>query len=67
MNICDDDFKATWCWFRKFRHHQCLSAMSLYREGGTIDRNDPELMASLARIYAIVSEYDTSCIYYMNE
>ena len=55
-------------WFRKFHHHQCLSALSLYREGGAIDRNDPELLAaSLERNYAIVNEYDPSCLFYMDE
>ena len=67
MNICDDDFKATWGWFRKFRHRQCLNTISLYGEGGAVDRNDPQLLASLERLYAIVSEYDPSSIYYMDQ
>ena len=44
MNIFDDDFKATWGWFRKFRHRQCLNTINLYGEGGAVDRNDPELL-----------------------
>ena len=67
MNICDDDFKATWGWFRKFRHRQCLNTISLYGEGGAVNRNDPELLASLERLYAIVNEYDASCVYNMDE
>ena len=51
MNISDDDFKATWGWFRKFRHHQCLNTINLYGEGAGINRNDPELLASLERLY----------------
>ena len=32
MNISDDDFKATWGWFRKFHHRQCLNTINLYGE-----------------------------------
>ena len=49
MNICDDDFKATWGWFRKFHHRQCLNAFNL---------NDPELLACLERLYDIVNEHE---------
>ena len=32
MNISYDEFKATWGWFNKFRHHQCLNTIKLYGE-----------------------------------
>ena len=67
MNICDNHFKATWGWFRKFRHRQCLNTISLYGEGGAVDRNDLELLASLERLYSIFNKYDLSCDYNMGE
>ena len=67
MNICDDDFKATWGWFRKFRHRQCLNTISLYGEGGAVDPNDPQLLASLESLYTIVNEYDPHYVYNMDE
>ena len=67
MNILMMISSPTWGWFRKFCHRQCLSAISLYCEGGAIDRNDLELLASLGRIYAIVNEYDPSYIYNMDK
>ena len=67
MDIFYDDFKATWGWFRKFRHRQCLNTISLYGEGGAVDRNDPQLLASLERLYAIVNKYDPHCVYNMDE
>ena len=67
MNISEDDFKATWGWFKKFRHRQCLNTINLYGEGGAVDRNDPELLASLERLYAIVNEYDPNNVYNMDE
>ena len=44
-----------------------MNTISLYGEGGAVNRNDPELLASLERLYAIVNEYDASCVYNMDE
>ena len=67
MNISYDEFKATWGWFNKFRHRQCLNTIKLYGEGGAVNRNDPGLLACLERLYAIVNEYDPSNVYNMDE
>ena len=62
MIICDDDFKETWRWFRKFHHRQCLNTVILYGEGRVIDRDNLELLASLERLYLIVNEYYPSFV-----
>ena len=41
--------------------------MSFYGEGGAIDQNNPELLASLERLYAIVNKYDPRSVYNMDE
>ena len=39
----------------------------MYGEGGAVDRNDPELLDPLERLYLIFNEYDPSSVYNMDE
>ena len=65
MNISYDDLKVVW--FIEFRHYQCLNIVSLNGEGGAIDQNDLELLASLEMVYVTVHEYVLGCVYNMDE
>ena len=41
------DFKASWCWYNKFRKRKGLMQKALYGEGGEVDKNNPNTLAAL--------------------
>ena len=64
--ISQDDFKASWQWFSRFRERRGIQ-LFLHGEGAEVDRENPDLVAALDKLYAIISKYDPENIYKMDE
>ena len=62
--ISQDDFKASWQWFSRFIEIQQLL---LHGEGAEMGREDPDLVAALNKLYAIILKYDLENVHNMDE
>jgi len=56
------DFKASWCWYNKFKIRKGLMQKELYGEGGKVDKDDPNRLAALELQYQKIvnSEVDST-------
>ena len=41
--------------------------MPLHGEGAEVNKNDPELLAAIENLYAIIAQYDPENVYNMDE
>ena len=55
--ILQDDFKASWQWFSRFRKRRGIQQLLLHDEGAEVDRENPNLVAALDKLYAIIAKY----------
>ena len=65
--ISQDDFKASWQWFSRFRERRGIQQLLLHGEGAEVDRENPDLVAALNKLYAIIAKYDSKNVYNMDE
>ena len=61
------DFKASWCWYGKFKKRKGLNQKALHGEGGEVDQNDPNTLAALELLYQEIARYDPEDVYNMDE
>ena len=54
----EGDFKASWQWFNRFRERREIQQLFLHDEGAEVDRQNPDLVAALDKLYAIIAKYD---------
>ena len=57
------NFKASWCWYSKFKKRKGLMQKALYGEGGEVDKNDPNTLAALELLYQEIAKYDPKNVY----
>ena len=67
MNIPEEDFKASWGWFQRFKKRKCLKGLALFGEAAEVNRNDPTLLAQLQELYDTIGEYEYDNVYNMDE
>ena len=67
LSISQDNFKASWQWFSRFRERRGLQQILLHGEGAEVDRESPSLLEALDKLYAIISNYDPENVYNMDE
>lgn len=67
LSISNDDFKASWQWFDRFRTRHGLQKVLLHGEGGEVDKDNPELLAELNGLNALIDQYDSENVYNMDE
>ena len=67
LSISEDDFKASWQWFDRFRARRGLKKVLLHGEGAQVDKDDPELLNELNDLYALIKQYDPENVYNMDE
>lgn len=67
LSIPESDFKASWQWFSRFRVRSGLQKIILHGEETEVNKNDPELLAALENLYAIIAQYDAENVYNMDE
>ena len=48
------DFKASWCWYTKFRKRKGLMQKALYGEGGEVNKDDT--LAALELLYQEIAK-----------
>ena len=65
--ISQDDFKASWQWFSQFRERRVIQQLFLHGEGAEVDRENPDLVEALDKLYAKISKYDLENVYNMDE
>ena len=65
--ISPDYFKASWEWFSRFRKRRGIQQLFLHGEGAEVDRENPDLVAALDKLYAIITKYDPESVYNMDE
>ena len=56
LSISQDDFKASWQWFNRFRARHGLQKVLLHGEGAEVQKDDPELLAALSDLSAIIEQ-----------
>ena len=57
LAVLEEYFKASWQWLSRFRAHRGLQKLLLH-EGGEVNKDDPELLATLSKLYAVIEQYD---------
>ena len=62
-----DDFKASGPWFSQFRECCEIQQLLLHGEGVEVDGENPDLVAALDKLYAIIAKYDPENVYNMDE
>jgi hypothetical protein len=67
LSIPKSDFKASWQWLSRFRARHGLQKMLLHEEGTEVNKNNPELLATLKELYRIIAQYDPENVYNMDE
>ena len=65
--ISQDDFKASWQWFSRFRECRGIQQLILHSEVAQVDRENPDLVSALDKLYALISKYDLENIYNMDK
>ena len=61
--ISQDDFKASWQWFSRFRERRGIQQLFTVKEQIEVDRENPDLVAALDKLYTIISKYDLENVY----
>ena len=61
------DFKASWQWFNRFRERREIQQLFLDGEGAEVDRQNPDLVAALDKLYVIIAKYDHENIHNMDK
>ena len=67
LNIAEEDFKASWGWLANFRARKGLGSILLYGEEAEIDKESPELLSRLNRLYDVIRQYPAQSVYNMDE
>ena len=67
LAISQNDFKASWHWFERFRAHHGLKKVLLHGEGAQVEKDDPQLLTELNDLYALIEQYDPENVYNMDE
>ena len=67
LSISQDDFKASWQWFSRFRERRELQQLLLHGEVAEVDKENPNLLEALDMLYGITSEYDPQNVYNIDE
>ena len=67
FRISSHDFCASCGWLRNFRKRHSLSSISLFCEGGEVDKNNPVLLADIGRLKAEIDKFDAENVYNMDE
>ena len=67
MKLSLDDFKCSPGWYSGFSKRFNLQTASLFGEGGDVDKNDPQLLESLNKLYGVISHYPPERVYNMDE
>ena len=67
LNIAEGDFKASWGWLENFRTCKGLGSILLYGEEAEIDKESPELLSRLNRLYDVIRQYPAQNVYNMDE
>jgi len=60
-------FKASWGWYEKFRKRWGLKSVLLHGEGADVDKENPELLVALEKLYQLIGEYDPNWVFNMDE
>jgi hypothetical protein len=55
LSIPESDFKASCQWLNRFRMRHGLQKMLLHEQGAEVNKNDPELLATLEELYGIIT------------
>ncbi|XP_014768799.1 uncharacterized protein LOC106868168 [Octopus bimaculoides] len=63
LSISENDFKASWQWLNRVRHG--LQNVLLHGKGAEMNKEDPELLAALNDLYAVMEQYDAEDVYSM--
>ena len=48
--ISQDDHKASWQWFSRFRERRKIQQLFFHSEGAEVDRENPDLVAALDKL-----------------
>jgi hypothetical protein len=67
LSILEFEFKASWQCLSRFRARHGLQRMLLHGEGIKVNKNDPELLATLEELYEIIAQYDPKNVYNMDK
>ena len=67
QGISEDDFKCSWKWLSRFRNRRGIGSMLLHGEGAEVDKDNPELLEALDKLYHIIREYAPENVYNMDE
>ena len=59
--------EGEWQWLSRFRERRGLQKVRLHGEGAEVDKEDPNLLAALDDLYAIISKCDAKNVYNMDE
>ena len=54
-------------WFSRFRERCGIQQLFFHSEGAEVDRENPDLVAALDKLYAIISKYDLENVHNMDE
>ena len=64
--ISQDDFKASWDGLADLERRG-IQQLLFHGEGAEVDRENPDLVAALDKLYAIIAKYDPKNVYNMDE
>ncbi|KAF5185902.1 Tigger transposable element-derived protein [Thalictrum thalictroides] len=67
LSIPETEFKASWQWLSRFRARHGLNKMLLHGECAEVDKDDPELLASLDNLYELINKFEHENVYNMDE
>jgi hypothetical protein len=67
LSIPEFDIRASWQWLSRFRARHGLQKMFLHEQGIEVNKNNPELLATLEELYEIIMQYDLKNVYNMDE
>jgi hypothetical protein len=67
LNIAEGGFKASWFWLENFRARKGLGSILLYGEEAEIDKESPESLSRLNRLYDVIRQYPAQNVYNMDE
>jgi hypothetical protein len=62
-----EGFKASWQWLHKFRQRKGIKSVMLHGEGAEVDKENPELLHALSKLYEKISKYEPENVYNMDE
>ena len=67
LNIAEKSFSTSNGWLHRFCKQNDIRGTHLFKEGGEIDENDPELLRTLKQLKTLIDTYDIENMYIMNE